>query len=154
MRTCAQAFAAPETPKKDGAADVPVGASEEATPEDCDRIVAEIRYRNIPIPSQLDLSLARRLKNFWNGVIGLLRATYLIVASIPGSLAVTSRMSFSEWRQLISGWWATVQHEAQHYWVRDGLQKLRRLALLDLSFVVTSVLTSCSLPIWVLQGGH
>lgn len=94
---------------------------EEATPEKCDEIVQEIRYRNIRVPSQLDISLSRRVMHLATGVVrgtvAGVETMWNIIVSIPAGLFKVSRMSLSEWRDLLQGWWATIKHEAKHYWV-------------------------------------
>jgi hypothetical protein len=94
---------------------------DQATPEKCDEIVQEIRYRNIRVPSQLDISLGRRVMHVATGVvrgtIAGVEATWKFIISIPASLVKMRRMSLSEWRELLQGSWATIKHEAKHYWV-------------------------------------
>jgi hypothetical protein len=96
----------------------PRSLSESSTPEDCDRIVEELRYRNIKVPKQLDISWRRRIEGALGSVYGAGKATVNFVFSIPGMLSRAARMSPAEWRETLQGFWATVKHEAQHYWVR------------------------------------
>ena len=116
MRTSACVLSATSTSTKQED-DKSSALSDEATPENCDRIVEEIRYRNIRIPQQLDLSLWRRVTMMGRTMVSSVRGMLAFVASIPGKLAAASRMSLSEWRETFSGWWDTIKHEAKHYWV-------------------------------------
>eukprot|EP00892_Ulva_mutabilis_P004804 jgi/Ulvmu1/2696/UM014_0152.1 len=86
-------------------------------PEDCDRIVEELRYRNIKVPRQLDISWRRRIQGGILSVYNAIRACVVFVFNIPGYLNTARKMSLSEWRQASSSTWATVKHEAHHYWV-------------------------------------
>ena len=115
LRTCAHTLAtasAPESAASKGGND-----ASDASPENCDKIVAELRYRHIPVPSELDLSIGRRILNFAQGFQSAVIASYRFVASIPGGVAALSKMSLAEWREMLSGWWSAFVHEAKHYWV-------------------------------------
>ena len=95
--------------------------ADEASAENCDRIVEEIRYRNIRIPDQLDISITRRIQvtvmGLVRGVVGAGKATVNFILSIPSRLVAASKMSLTEWKEAVSGMWSTVKHEAKHYWV-------------------------------------
>ena len=87
-------------------------------PADCDRIVEELRYRNIKVPRQLDISWRRRIEGGVLSVYKACRSAVMFVISIPGYLNTARKMSLSEWRQACSSTWATIKHEGRHYWVR------------------------------------
>lgn len=87
-------------------------------PEDCDRIVEELRYRNIKVPRQLDISWRRRIEGGFVTMYKAGRACVVFVFSIPRYINSARRMSLAEWRQVLSSTWATIKHEAHHYWVR------------------------------------
>lgn len=116
LRTAASTLAAP-----DAKADL-ARSRDEASPESCDRIVEEIRYRNIRVPTSLDISIWRRigqtLTGLVKGTVGAVQATWRFVLSVPELLMRASRMSLTEWREAVSGLWTTIKHEAKHYWVR------------------------------------
>lgn len=86
-------------------------------PSDCDRIVEELRYRDIRVPRQLNISWRRRIEGALFGVYKACKATVMFFIRIPSYLNSARRMSVSEWRQALSSTWATVKHEAHHYWV-------------------------------------
>ena len=97
-----------------------------ATPENCDRIVEELRYRNIRIPAQLDLSLRRRIQSLFAGIVKAVVGTLRFVYSMPRRLVAAARMTPTEWKETLVGWWQTLKHEAKHYWVRRHNDKARR----------------------------
>lgn len=78
----------------------------------------ELRYRNIKVPRQLDLSLRRRIEGSIVSAYKACRSAVVFIFSIPGYLNTARKMSLAEWRQATSSTWATVKHEAKHYWVR------------------------------------
>ena len=80
--------------------------------------MAELRYRNIPVPSQLDISIGRRIQNLVVSVYDAALAALRFIAGIPSGLVSLSRMSLQEWREMLTGWWHTLKHEVKHYWVR------------------------------------
>jgi hypothetical protein len=112
MRTSACALAR-------GARESNESAAELATAENCDRIVEEIRYRNIRIPKQLDISVSRRVVMMWRGLVNACRGFLSFCFSIPKQLVAASRMKPSEWKATLAGWWTTIKHEGKHYWVRS-----------------------------------
>lgn len=87
------------------------------TPEDCDRIVEEMRYRNIKIPRHLEISWTRRVQGWARGAFGAMKAVVKFSFNLPGMLFRTITMSPSQWYQTLSGFWSTVKHEADFYWV-------------------------------------
>lgn len=87
------------------------------TPEDCDRIVEEMRYRNIAVPKQLEISWRRRVEGWVVGGFGAARAVVKFCLSLPGMLFRTITMSPSEWYKAVTGLWGTIKHEAEYYWV-------------------------------------
>ena len=127
LRTAASTLAAPDSSKSDAKAEL-ARLHSEASPENCDRIVEEIRYRNIRVPTSLDISLVRRLGNMLTGLVkgtvGAVQGTWRFILSVPGILQRASQMSLSEWRETISGWWSTIKSEAKHYWVRSTAPEL------------------------------
>lgn len=88
------------------------------TAEDCDRIVEEMRYRNIKVPRQLEISWRRRVEGWVVGGFNAGRAVVKFCFSLPGMLFRTVTMSPSEWYKFLTGLWGTIKHEADYYWVR------------------------------------
>ena len=87
------------------------------SPADTDRIVAELRYRNITVPKTLDISWQRRAENLGKVAYKLTRSMFKFLQSVPPALWAASKMTLPEWRSTLSGWWVTIKHEADHYWV-------------------------------------
>jgi hypothetical protein len=87
------------------------------TAEDCDRIVEELRYRNIKVPRQLDISYRRRIEGWLIAGWGATTAVAKFCLSLPGMLFRTLTMSPSQWYQTVTDLWGTIKHEAEYYWV-------------------------------------
>jgi hypothetical protein len=91
----------------------------QASAEECDRVVAELRYRNIRVPESLDISWTRRIQNLFLSMYRMGHSVVSAVVSVPGILNRARKMSLTEWRDTLSSWWATIKHEGAHYWVRS-----------------------------------
>jgi hypothetical protein len=108
---------------------------ESRSPRDYDRIVEELRYRDIKVPRQLvDISIRRRIENILSSVYGALKGIVMWTISIPSALSRARKMSLAEWRETLTSWWVTIKHEVHHYWVRMlrcGVSSLLRTTQLD-----------------------
>ena len=111
--------------KKDkDAAPAPKAAAPTPKAEDCDTAISQYedlrgRLHSLAKPSTMR-SWDQKLKDIavgtGSGVMAVLRFT----ASIPSRIQRFRAMPKEEWQAKKAGMWATVKHEAHHYWVREG----------------------------------
>lgn len=97
-----------------------------ADAEQCDRVIESYdslrsKYqRSSHLPPNIK-TWDQRVKDVAVGLWGFLVATAKFTVSVPSRIKRMRNMTPEEWKEWRAGAWATVKHEAKHYWVGTKL---------------------------------